>query len=133
MLLKLFDQVLNRFLWHRWMTNSLQTLKLAHDLRVQGAIPASTSLWAVENPLTNSTDRLKSKVSSLCSYILGSELFRARSSTVHEAGHLLAYAWCDIIEGSVMLMQIDAGAEVIITQPPLLWDKFEAWMNRVQQ
>lgn len=32
-----------------------------------------------------------------------------------------------------MLMQIDAGAEVIITQPPLLWDRFEAWMNRVQQ
>lgn len=30
-------------------------------------------------------------------------------------------------------MQIDAGAEVIITQPPLLWDQFEAWMNRVQQ
>ena len=33
----------------------------------------------------------------------------------------------------MQLVQIDAGAEVIITQPPLLWDKFESWMNRVQQ
>lgn len=30
-------------------------------------------------------------------------------------------------------MQIAAGAEVIVTQPPLLWDRFEAWMNKVQQ
>ena len=30
-------------------------------------------------------------------------------------------------------VQIDAGAEVIITQPPLLWDRFEAWINTVQQ
>ena len=44
------------------MTSSLQTLKLAHQLRLAGAIPAHTGLWAVENPLTNSTDRLKSKV-----------------------------------------------------------------------
>ena len=30
-------------------------------------------------------------------------------------------------------VQIDAGAEVIITQPPLLWDRFETWINTVQQ
>ena len=32
-----------------------------------------------------------------------------------------------------MLVQIDAGAEVVITQPPLLWNRFEAWMDKVQQ
>lgn len=30
-------------------------------------------------------------------------------------------------------VQIDAGAEVIVTQPPLLWNRFETWMNTVQQ
>ena len=34
---------------------------------------------------------------------------------------------------SITVVQIDAGAEVIVTQPPLLWDKFEAWINSVQQ
>ncbi len=33
---------------------------------------------------------------------------------------------------SITVVQIDAGAEVIVTQPPLLWDKFEAWINSVQ-
>lgn len=27
--------------------------------------------------------------------------------------------------------QVDAGAEVIITQPPLLWDSFEKWFAAV--
>lgn len=73
----------------RWMTNSLQTLKLAHELRLAGDLPTDVSFWAVENPLIHSTDRLKQKIA--------------------------------------------AGAEVIVTQPPLLWDRFEAWMNKVQQ
>lgn len=30
-------------------------------------------------------------------------------------------------------MQVDAGAEVIVTQPPLFWDKFEAWINEIQR
>lgn len=30
-------------------------------------------------------------------------------------------------------MQVDAGAEVIVTQPPLLWNKFDAWMNEIQR
>ena len=34
---------------------------------------------------------------------------------------------------SITVVQIDAGAEVIVTQPPLLWDKFEAWINSIQQ
>ncbi|KAL0031837.1 hypothetical protein WJX79_010535 [Trebouxia sp. C0005] len=73
----------------RCFTNSIQTLKIASELRCAGDVPPHVALWAVENPLTNSTDGLKRK--------------------------------------------IDAGAEVIVTQPPLLWDKFEAWINSVQQ
>lgn len=73
----------------RWFTNSIQTLKMASEMRCAGDVPPHVALWAVENPLTNSTDRLKQK--------------------------------------------IDAGAEVIVTQPPLLWNKFEAWINSVQQ
>ncbi len=38
-----------------------------------------------------------------------------------------------IISKSITVVQIDAGAEVIVTQPPLLWNKFEAWINSVQQ
>ena len=44
------------------MTSSLQTLKLAHELRLAGDVPAHVGFWAVENPLTNSTDRLRRKV-----------------------------------------------------------------------
>ncbi|DBB06699.1 TPA: hypothetical protein ACH3X1_012202 [Trebouxia sp. C0004] len=73
----------------RWFTDSIQTLKMASELRHAGDVPPHVALWAVENPLTNSTDRLKRK--------------------------------------------IDAGAEVIVTQPPLLWDKFEAWISSVQK
>lgn len=31
----------------------------------------------------------------------------------------------------VLCGQIDAGAEVILTQPPLLWPVFEQWMEGV--
>ena len=44
------------------MTNSLQTLELAKGLRLEGQIPADTSFWAVENPLTNPAARLQHKV-----------------------------------------------------------------------
>ena len=44
------------------MTNSLQTLELAKSLRLEGQIAADTSLWAVENPLTNPAARLEQKV-----------------------------------------------------------------------
>lgn len=47
---------------HRWMANSLQTLRLASKLRSAGDVPAHIALWAVENPLISSTDRLKQKV-----------------------------------------------------------------------
>ena len=49
------------------MTNSLQTLKLAHELRLAGDLPTDVSFWAVENPLIHSTDRLKQKVCLLYS------------------------------------------------------------------
>lgn len=51
------------------MTNSLQTLKLAHELRLAGDLPTDVSFWAVENPLIHSTDRLKQKV---CLIVLSS-------------------------------------------------------------
>ena len=43
--------------------------------------------------------------------------------------HIVTQAWT----GCMLLVQIDAGAEVVITQPPLLWNRFEAWMDKVQQ
>ena len=45
------------------MTNSMQMLRLAHQMRNDGTIPQHVAFWAVENPLTNRVDRLKRKVS----------------------------------------------------------------------
>ena len=41
----------------------MQTLAMAADMRHRGDLPASLSLWAVENPLINSVQRLQQKVS----------------------------------------------------------------------
>lgn len=29
--------------------------------------------------------------------------------------------------------QVDAGAEVIVTQPPLVWGKFESWFDQLHR
>ncbi|CAI5504022.1 unnamed protein product [Closterium sp. Naga37s-1] len=43
-------------------TNSLHMLRDAHRLRAAGQIPQCVQLWAVENPLTGSVDRLEQKL-----------------------------------------------------------------------
>lgn len=40
----------------------MQTLAMAADMRHRGDLPKSLSLWAVENPLINSVQRLQRKV-----------------------------------------------------------------------
>lgn len=67
----------------RWLQNSFDLLLLASAMREEGYLPASLSLWAVENPMLAPVDRLQQKA--------------------------------------------DAGAEVILTQPPLLWEPTAAW------
>lgn len=49
------------------MTDSIDMLKSAHQLRDAGQIPEQTAFWAVENPLTNAADRVKQKVPSAAS------------------------------------------------------------------
>ena len=44
------------------MTDSIQMLRLAHQMRDVGDIPKETALWAVENPLTNDASRVGQKV-----------------------------------------------------------------------
>lgn len=70
----------------RWLQNSFDLLLLASAMREEGYLPASLSLWAVENPMLAPVDRLQQKA--------------------------------------------DAGAEVILTQPPLLWEATAAWAEQ---
>ncbi|KAL3691964.1 hypothetical protein R1sor_005615 [Riccia sorocarpa] len=67
------------------LANSLEMLRTSTRLREAGDIPAGVQLWAVENPLANSVERLEQK--------------------------------------------IDAGAETLILQPPLLTDRFGEWWD----
>jgi 5,10-methylenetetrahydrofolate reductase len=69
----------------RWLQNSFDLLQLAGTMREQGYLPASLSLWAVDNPMAAPVARLQQKV--------------------------------------------DAGAEVVLTQPPLAWARAERWMQ----
>lgn len=69
----------------RFLYSSFDSLHLAADMRAAGELPATLSLWAVENPLLNPVHRLRQKA--------------------------------------------DAGAEVVLTQPPLLWEHAAAWVH----
>jgi hypothetical protein len=68
------------------LPSSFSMLKMASQLRQQGYLPASLSLWAVENPNVAPVDRLARKIA--------------------------------------------AGAEVIVTQPPFLWDTSTQWFEQ---
>ncbi|CAI5529433.1 unnamed protein product [Closterium sp. Naga37s-1] len=70
-------------------TNSLHMLREAHRLREAGQIPQCVQLWAVENPLTGSVDRLEHK--------------------------------------------LEAGAEAIILQPPVVPEAFQQWWCAAEQ
>ena len=67
----------------RWLQSSFDLLLLASAMREEGYLPATLSLWAVENPMLAPVERLQQKA--------------------------------------------DAGAEVVLTQPPLLWERTAAW------
>ena len=64
-------------------------LLLASAMREEGYLPASLSLWAVENPMLAPVQRLRQKA--------------------------------------------DAGAEVVVTQPPLLWDRVQRWAEEADR
>jgi len=66
------------------LPSSLDTLAIAGEMRANGSLPSSLSLWAVENPLLER-------------------------------------------DASRLLRKIDAGAEVVVTQPPLNWEAFDRW------
>lgn len=55
-------------------------LTKADALRQKGEIPEATSLWAVSNPMTDSSDSLKSKVESGAQVILTQPPFFAKTS-----------------------------------------------------
>ena len=65
--------------------SSFDTLQLAGEMRERGELPASLSLWAVENPMLNPVSRLQRKA--------------------------------------------EAGAQVVLTQPPLLWARSARWVE----
>lgn len=67
----------------RWLASSFDVLRMAANLRAEGQLPAQTSIWAAENPLTSHPSRFEAKV--------------------------------------------EAGAETIVTQPPLVWGRVEKW------
>lgn len=46
----------------RWLASSTDVLRMAARLRSEGRLPASTSIWAVENSLTNHPSRFEAKV-----------------------------------------------------------------------
>ncbi|CAK9868074.1 unnamed protein product [Sphagnum jensenii] len=78
-----------------WLTgkltpaDSFSMFRAAKLLQDSGLLPPGVQLWAVENPLTNSIDRLEKK--------------------------------------------IEAGAEAVILQPPLLPNQFAEWWSNAQQ
>ena len=73
----------------RWLQDSFDLLLLASAMREEGYLPASVSLWAVENPMLAPVERLRQKV--------------------------------------------DAGAEVVVTQPPLLLDRVQRWAEEADR
>ena len=85
---------------------------MAAALQAQGALPSSLTLWAAENPLVNDASRVSLKVHA------GVKSCCLALSAVHRA---------------LLTLQVDAGAQVIVTQPPLLWDRFAAWHEAVSR
>ncbi|KAI3435627.1 hypothetical protein D9Q98_001687 [Chlorella vulgaris] len=73
----------------RWLQDSFDLLLAASAMREQGHLPASLSLWAVENPMLAKVERLRRKV--------------------------------------------DAGADVVLTQPPLLWNRVQHWAEEADK
>ncbi|EFN54450.1 hypothetical protein CHLNCDRAFT_135876 [Chlorella variabilis] len=73
----------------RWLQDSFDLLLLASAMREEGYLPASLSLWAVENPMLAPVKRLRQKA--------------------------------------------DAGAEVVVTQPALLWDRVQRWADEADR
>ena len=115
------------------MTDSIQMLRLAHQMRTAGDIPEETAFWAVENPLTNDASRIRQKVIWHVEH--GNDCLVIDSLPIIAC---LAIAQFDVfvflgtpLQVCWQTVQVDAGAEVILTQPPLLWDKFEQWMNDI--
>jgi hypothetical protein len=47
----------------RWLASSTDVLRMAARLRKEGRLPAMTSIWAVENPLTHHPSRMEAKAS----------------------------------------------------------------------
>lgn len=45
----------------RWLASSFDVLRMAAKLRGEGQLPAQTSIWAAENPMTSHPSRFEAK------------------------------------------------------------------------
>jgi hypothetical protein len=111
----------------RWLSSSMDVLRMANTLRSEGRLPAATSIWAVENPLRHHPSRLAAKVGlqpGHCCPVI----------PCHGCPCSSAFAPLHILGGEgALLLQIEAGAEAIVTQPPLAWGRFEEWYEEVDR
>lgn len=68
--------------------SSFELLQMARQMRSKEEIPAGISLWAVENPMTSSPDRLRAKAESGAEVILTQPpMLEALSDAFFEAAH----------------------------------------------
>ncbi len=98
-------------------------LRLATELKRAGELPAKLALLAAENPLLDHPSRLERKVCQA----LGGRL-KPRQQPMASS---LVGCFCElagVAYATHMSAQVEAGASAILTQPPLVWPRFEAWM-----
>lgn len=85
----------------RMFPDSVDGLRIATSMQAGGQLPPSIALWCVDNPMLVNPA------------VTGSG--RARNGRPAEG----------------LLRKADAGAQVVLTQPPLLWSEFERWADDV--
>ena len=113
--------------WTGMLRDSRAGLKEAAALKRQGLLPQSTALWAVVNPLTDAAASLERKARKLSHAHAASALHGLCGALTAASG---TWGHCDMC---MLVGQVAAGAEAILTQPPLLWHRFESWYEGVER
>lgn len=122
------------------LPGSVKMLQRGAQLKQAGVLPPHLELWAVANPVTEpDASYTEQKVGGyLCLNVwscgksgpqaycdrVDSSCWKSRAlSTFLNNMHTSNTACC-----AAVIVQVAAGANVILTQPPLDWPAFESWM-----
>jgi hypothetical protein len=137
-------------LLHRLLYNSVHLLHAATRLKQNGVLPQDLQLWAVANPVTEPSAALAAaKVGGCqvhqcladttaawslfgvlpCTARALVQLCPAVSNDLHKLHIQVPLAPTHDAQSLLPWHQVAAGAQVLLTQPPLDWPAFQRWMT----